>query len=190
MSINEFVDQGGVIAYFLLFMSIVGFTTILYKFVQFIHFSKKASNSAPEGIIKNLENLKIDKHVITDTVYSEVDLLFTPLEKGLIVISTIATMAPLIGLLGTVLGIFQAFSVIADHGLENSVAFAAGIKVALITTVIGLIVAIPHAVAFNLLQDQLDHLRNRTANRVLIYLGRNLSRTCPSKKCATNDGVQ
>jgi biopolymer transport protein ExbB len=71
------------------------------------------------------------------------------LESGLASLSTIASIAPLLGFLGTVTGMIEAFSRIQEVGLGDPKAVAAGISKALITTASGLIVAIPTFAAYN-----------------------------------------
>lgn len=71
------------------------------------------------------------------------------LESGLPVLSTIASVAPLIGFLGTVSGMIRAFTAIAEKGLGEPATVAAGIGEALITTASGLIVAIPCFIAYS-----------------------------------------
>lgn len=70
------------------------------------------------------------------------------LERGLIVLEIVAGVSPLIGLLGTVLGMVTVFNAIAAEGLGDPRVLSEGISEALITTVAGLIVAIP-ALAFH-----------------------------------------
>ncbi len=65
------------------------------------------------------------------------------LERFLNALGTIASIAPLLGLLGTVVGMIQAFSSIVTHGVGDPTVLAGGISVALITTAAGLAVAIP-----------------------------------------------
>lgn len=64
-------------------------------------------------------------------------------DERLAVISALATVAPLLGLLGTVIGMIETFNVISVFGTGNAKAMASGISVALITTETGLLVAIP-----------------------------------------------
>lgn len=71
------------------------------------------------------------------------------LEKRLIILASIANIAPLLGFLGTVTGMIASFEALAAQGLSNPGAVAAGISEALITTAAGLIVAIPTQVAYN-----------------------------------------
>ena len=63
------------------------------------------------------------------------------LEKYLTVLSTVANIAPLLGFLGTVVGMILSFDVIAEHGLNNPGLVAKGISQALLTTAFGLVVA-------------------------------------------------
>ena len=100
----------------------------------------------------------------------EVQITVHRLESGLNTIKIIASIAPLLGLLGTVIGILSAFRVISDSGLSNPSLFAGGIAMALLTTVAGLIVAIPHFVGYNYLVGALDdfeiHLEKQVVKEV------------------------
>ncbi len=78
------------------------------------------------------------------------------LSRGLRPLATIAQIAPLLGLLGTVTGMIKAFAVIESSGLGNSAELAGGIGQALITTAAGLIVAIPALIGHNYLASRVD----------------------------------
>lgn len=80
------------------------------------------------------------------------------LERMLIVLEVITAIAPLLGLLGTVLGMSQVFDVISEVGLGQTKAFSGGIAQALRTTIIGLTVAIPSLVAYSSLDRKVDNL--------------------------------
>lgn len=80
------------------------------------------------------------------------------LEKGLVVLATIANVAPLLGFLGTVAGMIIAFGAIAEAGEVEAQLVAGGIKVALITTATGLVIAIPVNIAHNWFVSQIDGL--------------------------------
>ena len=71
------------------------------------------------------------------------------LDHGLIILGTLGSNAPFIGLFGTVIGIIQAFSDLATHPAGGPSVVMAGISEALISTAVGLIVAIPAIIAFN-----------------------------------------
>lgn len=80
------------------------------------------------------------------------------LERGLAVLATIANVAPLLGFLGTVAGMISAFGAIALAGQVDATLVAGGIKVALITTAGGLIIAIPVNLAYNFYVTRIDKL--------------------------------
>ena len=76
-------------------------------------------------------------------------IVHAKLKRGLSVLATIGSTAPFVGLLGTVLGILDAFNQIATQKTSGLGAVASGISEALVTTAFGLIVAIPAVMAFN-----------------------------------------
>jgi biopolymer transport protein ExbB len=80
------------------------------------------------------------------------------LERGLPILATIATIAPLLGFLGTVTGMINSFDALAAVGLNNPAAVAKGISEALITTAAGLIIAIPVQMAYNYLITRVNDL--------------------------------
>lgn len=80
------------------------------------------------------------------------------LTRGLRPLATIAQIAPLLGLLGTVTGMIVAFAEISQQGTGNPAALADGIGQALVTTAAGLIVAIPAVIGQNFLANKVDNL--------------------------------
>ena len=80
------------------------------------------------------------------------------LERGLAVLATISNVAPLLGFLGTVAGMISAFGAIAEAGQVDAALVASGIKIALITTATGLIIAVPVNVAYNFFVTRIDKL--------------------------------
>lgn len=80
------------------------------------------------------------------------------LERGLVVLATVANVAPLLGFLGTVAGMITAFGAIAVAGQVEASLVAGGIKVALITTASGLAIAIPVNIAYNFFVTKIDKL--------------------------------
>lgn len=75
-------------------------------------------------------------------------------------LATIATIAPFVGLFGTVVGIIHAFRAIADNaGAGGFATVSQGIAEALVTTALGILVAIPAAWMFNYLTERIEHLR-------------------------------
>jgi biopolymer transport protein ExbB len=80
------------------------------------------------------------------------------LERGLVWLATLSNVAPLLGFLGTVVGMIQAFQAIQIAGEVEATLVAGGIKVALITTAAGLTIAIPINIAHNYFVTQVDRL--------------------------------
>lgn len=71
------------------------------------------------------------------------------LQRGLVTLETVAAVAPLMGLLGTVLGMIKVFTVIETLGVGQAKALSGGISEALVTTATGLLIGIPVLIAFN-----------------------------------------
>jgi len=95
------------------------------------------------------------------------------LETRVALLSTIAFIAPLLGLLGTVVGIIQAFSAMAAAGGADPAAMMAGVGVALLTTAIGIILAVPAAILFGLFSGKVDSILQRieiASKRLVILL--------------------
>jgi len=80
------------------------------------------------------------------------------LDRMLIILEIITAIAPILGLLGTVLGMSQVFDVISEIGLGQTKAFSGGIAQALRTTIIGLSVAIPSLIAYSSFDRKVDSL--------------------------------
>ncbi|PSV45244.1 MotA/TolQ/ExbB proton channel family protein [Photobacterium indicum] len=82
------------------------------------------------------------------------------LEKGLSMLKLLAALAPMLGLLGTVTGMIETFQVITQFGNGDPKVMAGGISMALITTVLGLVAAMPLLLVHNILSTQADTIRN------------------------------
>ncbi|MGF1869830.1 MotA/TolQ/ExbB proton channel family protein [Photobacterium indicum] len=82
------------------------------------------------------------------------------LEKGLSMLKLLAALAPMLGLLGTVTGMIETFQVITQFGNGDPKVMAGGISTALVTTVLGLVSAMPLLLAHNILSTQADAVRN------------------------------
>lgn len=174
MSISMFIQLGGVVAYILIAMSIVGVATIVWKYWSIWKFTSKIRVKLPAFIIDKIIKENPDHHILMESIKSEIAMSFRPLYKGLTTIENIASSAPLLGLLGTVIGIFEAFSQIVKAGMDDPAVFADGIRMALVTTVIGLVVAIPHVISFNYLSNQLEIEEDKVENDVLKHLIKHL----------------
>ena len=106
------------------------------------------------GLIHRAEDRDLIKESIQDTgrhvVYD--------LERYLNSLGTIAAITPLLGLLGTVIGMVKVFAAITSHGVGNPAVLAGGISEALITTAAGLSIAIPALIGYRYLRGRVDSL--------------------------------
>ena len=159
--------DGGMVMHFISILSLVSITTIVYKLIvfrkvrlnlnQFIASVRGAllkgnvqgamevceQSRGPVAAIVKTGLLKVGKpkDEIEKTMENAAIHEVAYLEQYLPVLATIANIAPLLGFLGTVVGMILSFDVIAQHGLNNPGLVAKGISVALLTTAYGLLVA-------------------------------------------------
>ncbi len=100
-------------------------------------------------ILLGLDNYELPKSDMHELLENQGRQEIRTLQKGLGVLETIASISPLMGLLGTVLGMIQVFAVIQDQGIGQTAALSGGISQALVTTVVGLFIGIPTLIAYN-----------------------------------------
>lgn len=105
-----------------------------------------------------LEHRHAKRDVMNEAIEDTGRHVVHELDRYLITLGTIATISPLLGLLGTVVGIMRVFAAISTTGLGNPQALAGGISQALITTVAGLTVAIPAYILHRYLRGKVDEL--------------------------------
>ncbi|KPL08501.1 hypothetical protein AMJ86_00040 [bacterium SM23_57] len=98
----------------------------------------------------------------------------TKLEKNLNVLGTLGTIAPFIGLFGTVVGIIRAFHSLSVSGSAGPSVISAGIAEALITTAAGLVVAVPAVIFYNYFLRRVNTIMNEiesVSKKVLVMMG-------------------
>jgi len=117
------------------------------------------------GALSEIKPLILDGSVTVADINSaeravEREMLMTivQLKRGLGVLATVGATAPFVGLLGTTMGIVNAFTGMAASGSGGLSAISAGVAEALITTAFGLLVAIPAVWAYNYFQTNIDNL--------------------------------
>ena len=106
------------------------------------------------GLINRNSTREITKESIEDTGRHVTQLL----ERNLNTLGTIAAISPLIGLLGTVIGMIKVFAVITLEGVGNPETLAGGISEALLTTAAGLVVAIPSVIFYRYFRGKINQL--------------------------------
>lgn len=119
---------------------------------------RELKQSSPLGKIlaAGLSNSKHGREVMKDSIQEAANQVIHDLERYVGTLGTIAAVAPLLGLLGTVLGMIEVFAAIMMEGSGNTAVLAGGISKALITTAAGLCVAIPAMICHRFFQRRID----------------------------------
>lgn len=105
-----------------------------------------------------LEHGSADQEIMREAIAQEVVVQTSMLQRNLPTLATVASTAPYVGLLGTVLGILDAFHTIATTGKTGASIVAGGISEALVTTALGLAVAIPAVMFYNYFNGVVNRL--------------------------------
>ena len=114
-----------------------------------------------------IENRRYERSAIKELILEAANQEVPKLERSLSALGTIAHVAPLLGLLGTVTGNIRAFGVLGSFGAVGDPALLAkGISEALLTTAAGIIVAIPALGFYNYLVSKVNHMIMQMENRV------------------------
>jgi len=164
-TLGEKVDQGGIVGYSIISLGLIGLLIAIWRFMGLTAASRKvsaqlksdsASTDNPLGRV--LAAYESNRNADTETMelkLSEAGLKEMPgLTKGLLFIKVISVVAPLMGLLGTVTGMIKTFQVITLYGAGDPKMMAGGISQALVTTVLGLVVAIPMVLLHTIVSGQ------------------------------------
>ena len=119
-----------------------------------------AASSAPAARIlyAGMERADEGNERVNKAIENEGLIQLSKLESGLVILATLTNVAPLLGFLGTVIGMIIAFQSIEAAGEVEATLVAGGIKVALLTTAAGLVIAIPVSVAHNFFVSRIDSL--------------------------------
>jgi len=153
-TLKERIVQGGWIGYIILILGAVGLLVALLQFLSLLGAGRgvaqqqkqdEVSLKNPLGRILSVYNAKLAQDVETlQLKLDEAILRETPkLERGLITLAILAAIAPMLGLLGTVSGMIETFQSITLFGTGDPKLMSGGISQALVTTELGLAVAIP-----------------------------------------------
>jgi len=117
-------------------------------------------NSSPLGrvLAAGLLNMGHSREVMKEALEESGRQVVLELERYLNTLGTVASVAPMLGLLGTVFGMIKVFTAIGQVGVGNPTVLADGISVALITTAAGLTVAIPTLMFYRYFRGKVDAL--------------------------------
>ena len=187
-TIQDRINQGGIVGYCIIGLGIIGLLIALLRWISLSGASRKvnaqlksdtASTDNPLGRV--LAAYEANQDADTETIelkLSEAALKEMPdLTKGLLFIKVISVVAPLMGLLGTVTGMIKTFPVITLYGAGDPKMMAGGISQALMTTVLGLVVAIPMVLIHTLVSGQsrkiVNVLQSQSAGMVATHSEKN-----------------
>jgi biopolymer transport protein ExbB len=153
-TLKERIEQGGWIGYIILVLGAIGLIIALIQFLSLTkdghgiakqQKQKEVSQKNPLGRILSVYNDRLAHDVETLSLKLDEAILreMPKLERGLITLAILAAVAPMLGLLGTVSGMIETFQSITLFGTGDPKLMSGGISQALVTTELGLAVAIP-----------------------------------------------
>ena len=177
-------EKGGPIMWPLLLASLTGMTVVLervffvimqkraeklesrkkiFYFVERneLEQAKAAGEKLKDPVVKMLMSGLKHKQTLQTALYADANSELKKYERGLPVLDTIITLAPLLGLLGTVTGMIHAFGIMGGAELEAPAAITGGIAEALIATAFGLGIAIFCLIPFNWLNAYVESMRHQ-----------------------------
>ena len=188
LSVGEWLAQtwsdGGWMMYPLGFAALIGLVVIVWKLIdltskasrtkrflreadeliaqrkidQALALSRESNAPAARILAAGLERRDEGTERVMKAIENVGLIELASLESGLVWLATVSNVAPLLGFLGTVIGMIQAFQAIELAGEVEATLVASGIKVALITTAAGLAIAIPVNIAHNYFVTRIDRL--------------------------------
>jgi len=180
----ERIDQGGAVGYVILALGAIGILIVIYKTITLTLTSMAVRSQVksdtpkkgnPLGRILSVyhDNRNVDVETL-ELKLDEAILRETPaLERGLTLIKIISAVAPLFGLLGTVTGMIETFQAITLFGTGDPKLMAGGISQALVTTVLGLVVAIPtlllHSLVAGIAKNIIHVLEEQSAGIIAVH---------------------
>ncbi|KUE79226.1 energy transducer TonB [Aeromonas schubertii] len=171
------LQQGGTVGYIILALALAGLGIAGVRLVLLSHELKAVRRQVGESVLDERNALgrvlAVEKqypHLPMETLELRLDeaiLQENPrLERGIGMVKVIAAVAPMLGLLGTVTGMIGTFQAITQFGTGDPKIMAGGISMALVTTVQGLVAAIPLILAHSLLQSRFSELSNLLEQQV------------------------
>jgi len=156
----EIVKSGGWLMAPIILCGIIAMGVILERFwtLQQKRVIPEQGSALGQILAAGLINRDRERTVMKDSIEDTGRHVVHELERYLETLGTIAAVSPLLGLLGTVIGMVQVFTEITTQGVGNPAALAGGISTALITTAAGLSVAIPALIGYRYYRTRVDTL--------------------------------
>ncbi len=177
-AIVEIADLGGPVVLLLCALSVIVLSVVIYKLWQFTaagvgrhkalrlaveawdcgdRTSARAHLDRSSSYLRPVVDMAIAGQTDAERLEAEAEVRFARLEMGFRLLDSVAQLAPLLGLFGTVLGMISAFQALQDAGSQvDPSILAGGIWVALLTTAVGLAVAMPTALILSWFEARMD----------------------------------
>jgi biopolymer transport protein ExbB len=201
----QWFQQGGIVMWLLLLASFLSTLVTLERIFVWVNYHLKKERFALRDCFAALNQLqrtqalqfcqKLDTPALNMLAHGINSLPFSPNEKmesyaeeqiglmtrGQSLLDTVITMAPMLGILGTVLGIIDSFHILSLQGVENPTAVVGGIAQALISTATGLVVALIALLPYNLFRSLIQKLTLH-----LEIIGSEFNHICQQKRLINN----
>ncbi|MEO0278754.1 MAG: MotA/TolQ/ExbB proton channel family protein [candidate division WOR-3 bacterium] len=196
----DYFNRGGTMMWLLLILAIIGLAFIIERLISLflklrgnpkqiledvikkieaqgidaaLMYLRKESNPAAKVLEAGLEKVDKGRIVVEEAMAMRATTEFAFLDRGMIYLQAVATLAPIVGFLGTVTGMIKAFTAIAAAGEVEPTIVASGISEALITTATGLLIAAPVALFYAIFADRVNNFTRameETSNAFIEYL--------------------
>jgi biopolymer transport protein ExbB len=203
---NEFMVKGGVLMYPILMCSVLALAIFLERFIRFSRTKSRGaglaektidlvkrgkaddarglaiSSNSPMGrvLAKALDVSGQDRETLETVIAHATEEEVRGLSTYTQVLATIGNIAPMLGLLGTVMGMIKAFMVIQQMGGKvNAAVLAGGIWEAMLTTAFGLAVALPTMVAHSYLLSRVDKFEARLQEGAVTFVTAIFKKSAP-----------
>ncbi len=149
-----------------------------------LEMSEKSNSPMGRVLSKAIDARELENPVLESVIVNATEQEVRDLSAYLQTLATIGNIAPLLGLLGTIIGMIKAFMVIQQMGGKvNAAVLAGGIWEAMLTTALGLAVALPTLVAHSYLVSRVDQYEARLQNGSVLFL------KAMAKKAVHNVGI-
>ena len=193
----EFLSKGGVLVIPILLCSVLALAIFFERIIRFAKMRSRGTglaekiadmlmqdnkekaletaekSNSPMGRIlaRAIESSELDREMLETVIVNSTDEEVRNLSSGIQSLATIGNIAPLLGLLGTVIGMIKAFMVIQEMGGKvNAAVLAGGIWEAMLTTALGLAVALPVIVAHSYLVARIDKYEARLQSGAVVFM--------------------
>lgn len=136
-------------------------------------FEEAEKSESPMGriLVKAMDVKSLDREMLETVIVNATDEEIRDMSTHIQTLATIGNIAPLLGLLGTVLGMIKAFMVIQNMGGKvNSAVLAGGIWEAMLTTAFGLFVALPVMAGHSYLTSRIERVEAKLQNGAVVFM--------------------